>query len=193
MPEPKDARRLIPDPEHEPDFYAVRRTHPLPGDRVPEQIVAQVSPLSPREASRASVDALVSRPGSILGARPASEVAWLAQQLPPAKRLAPLEAQGVVLDQKPPVAPSLAALLASQSHMLGGGATTQLQPTQAVDPAFLERARANLRAQSLLQQLQQQQQLLKQEQLRAQLNHTSSQRAEAGSIAEWLRQQSSKR
>jgi hypothetical protein len=32
MPEPKDARRLIPDPENELDFYAVSSEYPLPDD-----------------------------------------------------------------------------------------------------------------------------------------------------------------
>lgn len=32
MPEPKEARHLTPDPEHELDFYAISRTYPLPDD-----------------------------------------------------------------------------------------------------------------------------------------------------------------
>lgn len=34
MPEPKDARRLFPDPENEPDFYRISQMFPVPaGDR----------------------------------------------------------------------------------------------------------------------------------------------------------------
>lgn len=32
MPKPKDARRLIPDPENEPDFYAISQVYPLPDE-----------------------------------------------------------------------------------------------------------------------------------------------------------------
>ena len=46
MPKPKNARLLIPDPEHEPDFYTLSRLFPLP-HQAPDKIVP---PLSSQEA-----------------------------------------------------------------------------------------------------------------------------------------------
>jgi len=51
MPEPKDARRQIPDPENEPDFYRISKLFPLPdsSDPVPpESIDKSNSPCLPK-------------------------------------------------------------------------------------------------------------------------------------------------
>jgi hypothetical protein len=76
MPESKDARRLIPDPENEPDFYATSSKYPLPDD--PDFDMA--SPLE--ESEQSTTNKAVTSP------RPASEATWFKEQMPPSKRLA---------------------------------------------------------------------------------------------------------
>lgn len=84
MPEPKDARRLIPDPDNEPDLYTIGKQHPLPDDPKfgKEALSEKISPSSQNTA--APVSAV--QPSGV--ARLASNVAWLHTQLPPAKRQA---------------------------------------------------------------------------------------------------------
>jgi hypothetical protein len=76
MPESKDARRLIPDPENEPDFYATSSKYPLPDD--PDFDMA--SPLEEVEQSTKSK--------AVTSPRLASTASWFKEQMPPAKRLA---------------------------------------------------------------------------------------------------------
>jgi hypothetical protein len=77
MPEPKDARRLIPDPENELDFYAVSSNYPLPDDLGFEMA-------KPVEESDGPKKRAASEPVTIT--RHASEASWFQKQLPPAKR-----------------------------------------------------------------------------------------------------------
>jgi len=79
MPEPKDARRLIPDPENEPNFYAISKKYPLPND--PD--------LCKEEPDELSVKNLVPTAPATAGApRLSSDVSWLQNQIPVAKRQA---------------------------------------------------------------------------------------------------------
>jgi hypothetical protein len=77
MPEPKDARRLIPDPENELDFYATSSKYPLPDDPGFDMAkpVEEVDELKKRAASE---------PVAIT--RDTSEASWFQEQMPPAKR-----------------------------------------------------------------------------------------------------------
>jgi hypothetical protein len=77
MPEPKDARRLIPDPENEPDFYAVSTMYPLPDDPDFEMT-------KPVEEADENKKRAASEPVTIT--RHASEASWFQKQMPPAKR-----------------------------------------------------------------------------------------------------------
>jgi len=83
MPEAKDARRLIPDPENEPDLYAISRAFPLPGDD-PSDIVPPESAFVGKEASGPKEIQAVDSTGV---ARLASEVEWMADRIsePPSK------------------------------------------------------------------------------------------------------------
>ena len=49
MPAPKDARRLIPDPENEPNFYAITHKYPLPGCHISEEDVKEPEAPKPVE------------------------------------------------------------------------------------------------------------------------------------------------
>lgn len=74
MPKPKDARRLIPDPENEPDFYAISKVYPLPDDEAARN----------RAATRPSSADEMPEVGT---PRSAFHIFGLADQLmPPAKR-----------------------------------------------------------------------------------------------------------
>lgn len=73
MPEPKDARRLVPDPENEPDFYAIEKDFPLARD-------LQLS------LPRGFLSTHVSTHG-LMQPRLASEVNRLVDSLPGSKRL----------------------------------------------------------------------------------------------------------
>jgi hypothetical protein len=73
MPEPKDARRLIPDPENELDFYAVSSNYPLPDD--PGFKMAK-----PVEEAYESKKRAASESGTI-----SPEPSWFQNQIPPAK------------------------------------------------------------------------------------------------------------
>jgi hypothetical protein len=74
MPEPKDARRLIPDPENEPDFYAVSSEYPLPDDPSFDMV-------KPVEESNESKRKAASEPGTIY-----PEPSWYQNQIAPVKR-----------------------------------------------------------------------------------------------------------
>jgi hypothetical protein len=75
MPEPKNSQRLIPDPDNEPDFYAISSKHPLPDD--PYFDMAK-----PEETSKKKPPA--NEP--LATPRLASEASWFNDQMPPAKR-----------------------------------------------------------------------------------------------------------
>jgi len=82
MPEGKDARRLIPDPENEPDFYAISKAFPLPGN--PQTSVPDTKPEAEPKKLIPSVTPVST------GMRLASEVNWMtsvptAIQEPPSK------------------------------------------------------------------------------------------------------------
>jgi hypothetical protein len=68
MPESKDARRLVPDPENELDFYAVSTKYPLPD-------VTLIQEESERYIKSQAVTPHV-----------ASKASWLKDEMPPAKR-----------------------------------------------------------------------------------------------------------
>lgn len=70
MPEPKDARRLIPDPDNEPDFHGITLKYPLPDD--------------PGYAKRKRHEETSSTTAG--QARTFSEVDWIQNQAPDAKR-----------------------------------------------------------------------------------------------------------
>jgi hypothetical protein len=74
MPGSKDARRLIPDPENELDFYAISTKYPLPDD----PNFDTTSPYQESERSTKSQD--VTSPDL------ASEPSWFKDKMPPAKR-----------------------------------------------------------------------------------------------------------
>jgi hypothetical protein len=69
MPESRDARRLIPDPENEPDFYAISKNYLLPGDGIP----------IPVDTTNVAHD-------SMIQAQLSSEVSWLLNQYAAAKQ-----------------------------------------------------------------------------------------------------------
>jgi hypothetical protein len=74
MPGSKDARRLIPDPDNELDFYAVSSKHPLPDD----PNFDTTGPLEESERSSKSQD--------VTSPNVASEASWINDKMPPAKR-----------------------------------------------------------------------------------------------------------
>jgi hypothetical protein len=74
MPEPKNSQRLIPDPDNEPDFYAISSKHPLPDD--PDFNMAKPEETSKKPPKKEPAAA----------PRLASEASWFNDQIPPAKR-----------------------------------------------------------------------------------------------------------
>jgi hypothetical protein len=74
MPESKDARRLVPDPENELDFYAISSKYPLPDD----PNFDMTSPLEEGEKSTKS--------HAVTSSHLTSEASWFKDQMPPAKR-----------------------------------------------------------------------------------------------------------
>lgn len=56
MPEGRDARRLVPDPETEPDFYSISRVFPLPDEKqnLTASALAAASEIAPGHARLAS-------------------------------------------------------------------------------------------------------------------------------------------
>jgi hypothetical protein len=73
MPESKDARRLVPDPENELDFYAVSSKYPLPDD-------PNFDMTSPQEEGEKRFKSQAETP------HVASEASWVKDKMPPAKR-----------------------------------------------------------------------------------------------------------
>jgi hypothetical protein len=76
MPEPKDARRLVPDPENEPDFHAIGKLYPLESSLPPSQ-----------ENSYDTDNAVLPAAHPTHQARLASSVDWLADEAPASKRM----------------------------------------------------------------------------------------------------------
>jgi hypothetical protein len=74
MPEPKDARRLIPDPDNEPDFYAISSKYPLPDD-------PDFHMVNPEEKVEKST-----KTEAVAAPRLASEASWFNDDMSPAKR-----------------------------------------------------------------------------------------------------------
>lgn len=122
MPEPRDARRLLPDPEHEPDFYALAKRFPLPEDPL----------VSPQDGT---ADMAVSAAQSALRERLASEVFGLAG-FPQAKR----PALGVAPAIMPPSGPSSTDLLLAHTalnqaaHCQQALAALRMQASKAMTP-----------------------------------------------------------
>ena len=126
MPRAKDARRLLPDPENEPDFYQISQRFPLADEK--------------KELAGRNALGVTALPDvSLLGGQPrlASDVSWLASQLPPAKipalsrappGLLPLNETRNPLD----VAQSRAALLGQGNLSLAAQAASLLQAQAAL-------------------------------------------------------------
>jgi hypothetical protein len=74
MPEPKKSQRLIPDPDNEPDFYAISSKHPLPDDPDFAMVKPEETSKKPPKNEPAATSRL------------ASEASWFNDQMPPAKR-----------------------------------------------------------------------------------------------------------
>jgi hypothetical protein len=74
MPEPKNSQRLIPDPDNEPDFYAISSKHPLPDD--PDFNMSK-----PEETNKKPT-----KKEPVATPRLASEASWFNDQMLPAKR-----------------------------------------------------------------------------------------------------------
>jgi hypothetical protein len=94
MPDSKDARRQIPDPENEPDLYEISKRFPFAGAVVPEVKVP-----SPKTVPKTTPSS------SLLSSRTASELPWMVP--PPAKRVAVVgNASLPSLAALPPVVPT---------------------------------------------------------------------------------------
>jgi hypothetical protein len=151
MPDPKDARRQIPDPDNEPHFDELSRVYTLP-----EKVGGQPKPAAalPAEPQRiqAPTPQQPANPASLLRARLASEV--FVNQLPPAKRLAltasltpsttalpatfPQFASAVPAYAQPPVPQSTS--FAARQHLMGFGLSAPPPPSnQTLESALRER------------------------------------------------------
>jgi hypothetical protein len=137
MPQPRDARRLIPDPENQPNFSAISQMWPVPMDG--KAVVTR------QDQAAQLVSNLVGAP------RLASEVSWMESAMPPAKRQALLPTFSAALQRPAPptlynmgqpwgslgvqVSPAHLALLNSNNNPALAAAATSL------------RAQLNVRAQ----------------------------------------------
>jgi hypothetical protein len=143
MPEPKNSQRLIPDPDNEPDFYAISSKHPLPDN-------PDFAMVKPEDTSKKP---LKNEPAAT--SRLASESSWFNDQMPPAKRpslmsnvynvaaatagqigklSSPLESYGdanLAKLNKPPI-PQAGPRLVSEGSWFDGGQHAPSQP-----PPFL--------------------------------------------------------
>ena len=169
MPEPKDARRLIPDVPNEPNFEEINQRYPLP-DRA-GQIGRESAAANALRAAPAAVSLKkAAQQPSFAQARLASEVPWLVN--PPAKRLA-TEAPVVTELIQPPRVPAaatsrLSAIPPNLQQQLAAAGLGSLAPPLR-DPSSLEvmlRERALIAA---LRERQQQQQLQQAQQLQQSL------------------------
>jgi hypothetical protein len=125
MPEPKDARRLIPDPDNELELYALSTAFPLPDD-------PNFNMVSPEETVNNPSDWV--RPVVAM-----KESSWVQSQRPSAKRarhtLGPnpnaYALLGLVAAQKPLVAPQAVLPVPVSSSNLPGIVATNKSPTAA--------------------------------------------------------------
>jgi len=129
MPEPRDARRLIPDPDNEPDFYAITKNFPLPDMKAAAPMVNVMA------ASAVDLNSQVPS----LHNRHTSDISWLMEQMPAAKRMRHTMSE---------LPPNLALQLQQQNHATTAGATQQMILTQI---------QAQLQAAAAAQKQQQQQ------------------------------------
>jgi hypothetical protein len=151
MPDPKDARRQIPDPDNEPHFDELSRLYPLPEKVGGQPKPAAALPAEPQRI-RAPAPQQPENPTSLLRARLASEA--FGNQLPPAKRLAltaslapATTALPATFPRFPYVDPAYAQLPVAQStsfaarqHLLGFGLSPPPPPSnQTLESAFRER------------------------------------------------------
>jgi hypothetical protein len=90
MPQPRDARRLIPDPENEPHFSAISQMWAVP--------MTSKAVLSRQDQATQLVNSLVGAP------RLASEVSWMESAMPLAKRQALLPTFSTILQRPAPAA-----------------------------------------------------------------------------------------
>jgi len=116
MPEPKDARRLIPDPENELNFYAISKKYPLPDDPgFGKNDPSSVKALLDQKPAAASPSR-----------RLASQVDWMQNQLPAAKRQAVIPASVKALLELA-AAQQTAASLSVPHQCLGTPSVAELQ------------------------------------------------------------------
>jgi len=105
MPKPKDARRLIPDPANEPDFYAISQKYPLPG--CDNQAVVRGA-----EALSATAQVALPQAGNV---RRASEVSGgFEGHMPPVKRSRSNNSETTVRSTQPLTAASSLETAAQQ-------------------------------------------------------------------------------
>jgi hypothetical protein len=108
MPKPRDARRLIPDPDNEPNFYAITKQYPLPDDpnvtlySFDEEEATREQPVPPAVNIVPPLETLASVSTPLLDAhrlssvmtspvgqaRVVSQSGWMEKEMPPAKRTA---------------------------------------------------------------------------------------------------------
>jgi len=86
MPQPRDARRLIPDPENEPDFDQISATFPLPDVRPAAAAALAMSAVHHLNLLQQQQQEGAASTLPLPTTRSVSDVAWLMDQLPATKR-----------------------------------------------------------------------------------------------------------
>lgn len=191
MPEARDARRLIPDPENEPSFNTISNMWPVPLSRMSEADSQQAQ----QQQQQQLVNSLVGAP------RLASEVAWMDNVMPLAKRQMLLSSAASLL-QRPAVVPTLTpqlSALPAQISSLGfaslGAPALEANPVQQAASLLTNTNNSALAVASLRVQLEARAQLM---QVMDQSGAMQQQLAAAGipgqapgnmSIGDWLRSQ----
>jgi hypothetical protein len=196
MPDPKDARRQIPDPDNEPHFDELSRLHPLP-----EKVGGQPKPAAalPAEPPRIQAPRAPQQPAnqaSLFRARLASEV--FGNQLPPPKRLAltassltpATTALPTTFPHYPSAVPGYAQLPVAQStsfaarqHLLGFGLS-------APPPSSNHTLESALRERLILAAIKERQQAQQQLKFQQAASLGLPENASASTIGEYLRMQS---
>lgn len=88
MPKPKDARRLIPDPENEPDFYRISKMYPLPDDPSFGKEKAKETEAAPRREASVAAAAGVAAASPVASLkRSAADLNWMNAQVQDSKRM----------------------------------------------------------------------------------------------------------
>jgi hypothetical protein len=172
MPQPRDARRLIPDPENEPNFNAISQMWPVPTKRQTNLARQEQAP----HLMQASY--LVRKLGGV--PRLASEVSWMENAMPLAKRqvMLPtmLPSANTVLHRS---APPALSLMAQSWRPLG------LQQVPQTHAGLLNaKSNSALAAASLRAQLHARAQMAQQT-----LNNNRGPTVPSMSIGDWLRSQ----